>query len=53
MSTQHQVLRFHHVALQTAHLDQSVQFYAEVLGAEWVVRRPFKREPRMTLRRPL
>ncbi|HLQ45090.1 MAG TPA: VOC family protein [Planctomycetaceae bacterium] len=45
MPTHHQVFRFHHVALQTAHLDQSVQFYTEVLGAELLARRPFKREP--------
>ena len=43
MSTPLPTLRFHHVAVQTAHLDQSVQFYTEVLGAELLVRRPFKR----------
>ncbi len=36
-------VRLHHVAVQTAHFDQSLQFYIEVLGAELLVRRPFKR----------
>ncbi len=37
------VCRVHHVALQTAHLDQAVQFYTELFGAELLSRRPFKR----------
>jgi catechol 2,3-dioxygenase-like lactoylglutathione lyase family enzyme len=36
-------VRLHHVAVQTAHFDQSLQFYTEILGAELLVRRPFKR----------
>ncbi|MFM9963846.1 MAG: VOC family protein [Planctomycetaceae bacterium] len=37
------VCRVHHVALQTAHLDQAVKFYTELFGAELLSRRPFKR----------
>ena len=37
------VCRVHHVALQTAYLDQAVQFYTELFGAELLSRRPFKR----------
>lgn len=36
-------VRLHHVAVQTAHFDQSLRFYTELLGAELLVRRPFKR----------
>lgn len=36
-------VRLHHVAVQTAHFDQSLQFYTVLLGAELLVRRPFKR----------
>ncbi len=35
--------RVHHVALQTAHLDQAVRFYTDLFGAELLSRRPFKR----------
>ena len=36
-------VRLHHVAVQTAHFEQSLRFYIELLGAELLVRRPFKR----------
>ena len=35
-------VRLHHVAVQTAHFDQSLRFYTELLGAELLTRRPFK-----------
>ena len=35
--------RIHHVALQTAHLDEALRFYTELFGAQLLVRRPFKR----------
>src|SRR3954463_15372102 len=37
------VLAIHHVAVQTADLDRSIQFYTDILGAELVSRAPFKR----------
>lgn len=43
MTTGSLKLRIHHVAVQTAHFDQSLRFYTELLGAELLVRRPFKR----------
>jgi glyoxylase I family protein len=33
----------HHVALQTNDLDKSIHFYTQIIGAELVSRRPFKR----------
>ena len=35
-------VRLHHVAVHTAHFDQSLRFYTELLGAELLTRRPFK-----------
>ncbi len=43
MSGEASVCRVHHVALQTANLDQTVKFYTELFGAELLSRRPFKR----------
>jgi glyoxylase I family protein len=43
-------LRIHHVALQTAQFDQSIKFYTEILGAELLERRPFKRREMAWLR---
>jgi len=43
MSGEATVCRMHHIALQTAHLDQAVRFYTELFGAELVSRWPFKR----------
>lgn len=37
------VRALHHVALQTAHFEQALAFYVELLGAELLVRRQFKR----------
>lgn len=31
-----------HVALQTAHFDEAIEFYTRILGAELIERRPFK-----------
>ena len=36
------VTAIHHVAIQTSDLDRAIAFYVEVLGAELLVRRPFK-----------
>lgn len=44
------VSRLHHVALQSAHLDQAVRFYTELFGAELLSRRPFKRREMAWLR---
>lgn len=44
------VCRVHHIALQTAHLDQAVKFYTELFGAELLSRRPFKRREMAWLR---
>jgi catechol 2,3-dioxygenase-like lactoylglutathione lyase family enzyme len=33
----------HHVAIQTAHFEQALEFYVGLLGAELLVRRRFKR----------
>lgn len=32
-----------HVALQTAHFDEAIEFYTRILGATLLERRPFKR----------
>ncbi len=37
------VRAIHHVALQTARFEQALAFYVEVLGAELLTRRQFKR----------
>lgn len=43
-------LKFHHVAVQTAHFERSLQFYTTVLGAELLSRRPFKQREMAWLR---
>lgn len=40
----------HHVAIQTADLDRALYFYVEILGAELLERRRFKRRQQAWLR---
>jgi catechol 2,3-dioxygenase-like lactoylglutathione lyase family enzyme len=36
------VTAIHHIAIQTSDLDRALAFYVDLLGAELLVRRPFK-----------
>lgn len=49
MSAQ-KVTAIHHVAIQTADLDRALRFYTEILGAELLERRRFKRREQAWLR---
>jgi glyoxylase I family protein len=49
MSNQ-KVTLIHHVAIQTSDLDRALRFYVEVLGAELLERRRFKRREQAWLR---
>lgn len=44
------VRAIHHVALQTSDLDRALEFYVGLLGAELLVRRPFKQREMAWLR---
>jgi catechol 2,3-dioxygenase-like lactoylglutathione lyase family enzyme len=44
------VRAIHHVAIQTSDLDRALAFYVDLLGAELLVRRPFKQREMAWLR---
>ena len=50
MASPKKVRCLHHVAVQTAHFAQSLKFYTEVIGAELLTQRPFKRRDMAWLR---
>jgi len=43
-------LGIHHIAIQTSDLDKSIHFYTQILGAELVSRKPFKRREMVWLK---
>ena len=44
------VIGFDHIAIQTSHLDNAIEFYVDILGAELITRRKFKRRQMAWLR---